>query len=211
MQLVNDPASLKIMQPELNPTIRGQLCRILGVENKIVSVVSGICYTLIAGFVFFLGRTTNMASKTIEKDSDKKAPSESSSNNSDTDNSSKSTKFGDSTDPNLRNNWIQTILLGVMPIGLVCSIHCHYYDLLLLIPSIVVTLQIASSEKKVLALKALAVLVGGALLFPVYSPIRYQYLMRGGMIDPIFLIILSYSIAAFLYTFSLTTKKVNQA
>lgn len=159
LHLIADPASLKIMQPELNPTFKGQLLRLFGAENSAVSLTSYAMLAASSLFIFFLGRRT--AGK---------------------------------------EGWLKVGLLGAVPIGLATSIHCHYYDLLLLIPSIVLSIQTSSQDMlKIpghMIIKCLAIFTACAFLFPIYTPIRYEYLMKGGIIDPIFIILSAYAIAS---------------
>jgi hypothetical protein len=161
LQLIADPNSIKIMQPELNPTIKGQLAKFLGANNIIVKLISEICFVLSSLLIFLLARKQNG-----------------------------------------KDGWLKIGLIGAVPLGLVSSIHCHHYDLLLLIPSIILSLQISKEDSiqipQTTLIKILAVAIVACFLFPVYMPMRYDYLMKGGTFDPTFFLLASYAVTTFI-------------
>jgi hypothetical protein len=81
-----------------------------------------------------------------------------------------------------------------LPIGLLISLHCHDYDLLLLIPGLITLKQNFAKLQKLRALAYLACLAAVPFLTPVYASIHYDYLLKGAMINPIFLTLLAYSL-----------------
>jgi hypothetical protein len=81
-----------------------------------------------------------------------------------------------------------------LPIGLLISLHCHDYDLLLLIPGLITLKQNFAKLQKLRALAYLACLAAVPFLIPVYAAIHYDYLLKGAMINPIFVTLLAYSL-----------------
>lgn len=160
LQLVADPASIRIMQPELNPTIKGQLAKLFGVTNSMVKFASEICFALSTVAIFLLARKQNA-----------------------------------------KEGWLKIGLIGGVPLGLLSSIHCHHYDLLLLIPSIISSLQISKDDPIQIPqshiIKALAIAISICFLFPIYMPMRYGYLMKGGQWDPTFFLLAIYAVVGF--------------
>lgn len=92
-----------------------------------------------------------------------------------------------------KKNWFEIGLVGALPIGLLTSLHCHAYDLLLLVPSFLslFTLPNFAHCKK---LKALAMLTAIAFIAPFYSEIHYKYLLNGGVINPYVLLLAAFSL-----------------
>lgn len=160
LQLIADPNSIKIMQPELNPTIKGQLARMMGVNNLAVKLAGEICFALSSVLIFLLARKQNG-----------------------------------------KEGWLKIGLLGAVPLGLVTSIHCHHYDLLLLIPSIIVSLQLSKEDsiqiRNRAIIKVLAITIAVTFLIPIYMPMRYDYLIKGGVWDPTSFILASFAITTF--------------
>jgi len=81
-----------------------------------------------------------------------------------------------------------------LPIGLLISLHCHDYDLLLLVPGLITLKQNFAKLQKLRALAYLACLAAVPFLIPVYASIHYDYLLKGAMINPIFVTLLAYSL-----------------
>lgn len=154
--LVKDPANLDFMQPALNPTIRGQLMRLLGVDSFIPNV-AGLAGLAIASTVAFV--------------------------------------LGDRVRGQKR--WLDLGLVGALPLGLVASMHCHDYDLLLLAPGIVALLSGKGLGTSTPITNILAGLVVISFLMPVYAEVHYSYLLRGGVVNPYFLLLLVFSISSF--------------
>lgn len=160
LQLIGDPNSIKVMQPELNPTIKGQLARMIGVNSFAAKLAGEICFALSAVLVFLLARKQNG-----------------------------------------KEGWLKIGLLGAVPLGLVSSIHCHHYDLLLLIPSIIVSLQLSKEDSIQVPnssiIKVLAIAITLTFLIPIYMPMRYNYLIKGGVWDPTFFVLATYAVTTF--------------
>jgi hypothetical protein len=81
--------------------------------------------------------------------------------------------------------WIEAGLAGAMPLGLATSMHCHDYDLLLLIPGLVaLAMRLFDIGKWTPILVAVA---GATFLQPFYAEIHYNYLKTGAPINPHFI------------------------
>ncbi len=93
----------------------------------------------------------------------------------------------------LRGN-VDGLLLVVVPLGLITALHCHNYDLMLLAPSVVALTRFPPAAKipPVIALTALA--SSGVFMLPFYVMIYYQYILKGGVINPHFIALLIWSI-----------------
>jgi hypothetical protein len=90
--------------------------------------------------------------------------------------------------------WIDAALVGVMPLGLVTSMHCHDYDLVLLIPCIVAVAALAFQQKNRFAFAALLFAV--PFLQPFYADIHYTMLLKqNSLINLHFIALLLLSLA----------------
>lgn len=69
--------------------------------------------------------------------------------------------------------------LAVIPIGLVTSLHCHDYDLLLLAPSLIAIFTDCVVPFNSL-FKLLLIFAGITFLLPLGIIIHYDYLLHGG-------------------------------
>jgi len=92
-------------------------------------------------------------------------------------------------------NAIEIGTLLAMPLGLLASLHCHDYDLILLAPAIVFLLKYASKlTSNRWLLLAFAILVIPFML-SFYEDIHYSYLLiKGGLINPYFGILLVFAL-----------------
>lgn len=87
------------------------------------------------------------------------------------------------------------LLFIAVPLGLVTALHCHDYDLLLLAPSIVSLVRYEPAAKIPAPITLLAVGAGGVFMVPIYVMIHYQYLLKGGTINPGFIALFIGSVA----------------
>ncbi len=90
-----------------------------------------------------------------------------------------------------RNNQNSLLLgvLAVMPLALVMSMHCHTYDLLLLIPTIILIFN--DSLIPFGQVWKLGVMFGAiAFLLPFSIEIQHNYLLKGGQFNPWFFLLL---------------------
>lgn len=108
------------------------------------------------------------------------------------------------------SNWWEYLALGAMPVGLVTALHCHNYDLLLLLPTIVVFMFGASTQSLSNKRKLLWLLLLVPLMMPVYNKIHYEYLLVGGSINLLFLDLSVVAVASIIWLL-LTHREPNGA
>jgi hypothetical protein len=155
------------MQPELSPTVRGQLLRLMPQSHGPITAVSTTVLALSLVLIFFLGR-----------------------------------KFKN------RRGWLWAGLIGAMPLGLVTSLHCHDYDLILLVPTAIALLKTSTARKLPTWLKLAAIVSLPLFLLPLYTYIHYGGLLNGMRINPLFFVLLIFSVVTF--SLSLTAKSIDQ-
>ncbi|MBA3856669.1 MAG: hypothetical protein C0507_07120 [Cyanobacteria bacterium PR.3.49] len=151
--LVSAPSSVPFMQPELTPTLRGQLLRLFpSASSSIFSLTSGL-------YLFSIALSAFAGWKLREK-----------------------------------RDSVLLGVLGVMPLGLVLSMHCHTYDLLLLIPTILLIFNDAVMPFN--QIWKLAVMLGAIVfVLPLSVEIQHDYLLKGGQFNPWFFLLLPLSVA----------------
>lgn len=153
----------ELMQPELGPTLRGQLLRLVpgffgqgaGAAAapdaqliQYVSLASLVILVLALGSIYYVGNKFKGRQEASQ---------------------------------------IAETMTLIMPLGLVTALHCHIYDLVLLIPCLIV-LGAKYSAKPVEALGLMLGLM--PFLLPFYIYIHYDYLLKGGVINPLFVLLL---------------------
>lgn len=85
-------------------------------------------------------------------------------------------------------HWLDFGLIVVLPLGFVFSPHLNNYELLLLLLSAIPLLAIKARKNwKTTALCCLVPFV-----MPIYIPIHYQYILNGGVINPLFFALVIY-------------------
>ncbi len=93
---------------------------------------------------------------------------------------------------------INILFTSLIPLSLCLSLHLHNYDLLLLLPGILL-LFTYSLNKPLNYLRifiiSIVVLIS---LSPIYVYLHYSYVLQGGLINPFFWIILIFAIGAFI-------------
>jgi hypothetical protein len=89
-----------------------------------------------------------------------------------------------------------------MPLGLVTSLHCHDYDLLLLVPSAVALLKSSAARKLPAWTKLAGIAALPLFLQPVYTYIHYDGLLKGMRINPLFIVLLIFAVVMFTLTAS---------
>lgn len=153
--LVSAPSSIQFMQPELTPTVRGQLLRLFpAASSSIFSVTSAL-------YLFSIALSAFAGWKLREK-----------------------------------KDAVLLGVLGVMPLGLVLSMHCHTYDLLLLIPTILLIFNDAVIPFN--QVWKLAVMLGAIVfVLPLSVEIQHDYLLKGGQFNPWFFLLLPLAVALF--------------
>lgn len=151
--LVSAPSSLPYMQPELTPTVRGQLMRLFPSASSSIFSITSALYLATIAFAMFAGW-----------------------------------KFRNN------QNWLLSGVLAVMPLALVMSMHCHTYDLLLLVPTIILIFN--DSLVPFGQVWKLGVMFGAiTFLLPFSIEIQHNYLLKGGQFNPWFFLLLPLAVA----------------
>jgi hypothetical protein len=108
------------------------------------------------------------------------------------------------------NHWLNAGIIGIIPLTLVSAFLCHYYDLLLLLPSIVAIVQLAFQKKLPEWLLLLILPLYITLSIPVYVTIHYQYLLPGILsINPSFIVLLIYTIICLVISWNYKAAELN--
>lgn len=166
IHIVRDPANLMLMQPDLTPTFRGQVLRILGPQSPVSGNLAVLAILAAYGLIFIIGRGQKG-----------------------------------------RADWLNAGLIAALPLGAVTSLHCHDYDLLLLIPGIVLAFRDDVWARVSMPLRWVAWVAVVLFLQPFYNDIHYTYLLKDhGVINPHFLGLLVYSLIAALAVMKMSTK-----
>lgn len=95
--------------------------------------------------------------------------------------------------------WYEYLALGALPVGLFTALHCHNYDLLLLLPTVVVYMFGASTKALPVKRKLVWLIAILPLMMPVYNKIHYEYLLVGGRINLLFLDLLLVAVASLVW------------
>lgn len=98
-----------------------------------------------------------------------------------------------------KGRWLDAGLLTAVPLGLVLSVHCHDYDLLLLAPSLVVLLRDDLQDKIPPWALLVGMLAGMMFELPFYIYIHYDYLLKNGLINPYFWALLALAIGLLVF------------
>lgn len=133
------------MQPELTPTLRGQLLRLLPQSKWLATAISVAACLAVLTFIWLSGRQYARYKQ-----------------------------------------WLEIGLVIAIPAGLASALHCHDYDLLLLIPAIVAADKLALFRRVPDAARLLTIACSTMLLLPLYKYIHYDWLLTGGLLNPIF-------------------------
>lgn len=93
----------------------------------------------------------------------------------------------------LASGWVEAGLLVAFPLGLVSALYFFDYDLLILLPALVVLMK-DQLQDRVPPLILLAIIVGGLIfMLPFSLFIHYDYLMKGGPVNPYFFALLVFA------------------
>jgi hypothetical protein len=152
IELVKAPSSLPFMQPELNPTVRGQLLRV-GCPVELASGIGSIIMCASIAFALALGWKLRA-----------------------------------------RSDWFERACIAVVPLMLVTALHCHEYDLLLLVPAMVALLKSDLAKHIPMPAQIAGFLMLIPLLLPIYLDVHYKYMLKGGLYNPYFFILAIYSL-----------------
>lgn len=84
-------------------------------------------------------------------------------------------------------------VIGAIPVGMVVALHCHSYDLLLLLPSFMAL--VAYHRQQPLSKGIVCALIASLLLYmmPIYVKVHYGYLLMGAVWNPFFFALLVFS------------------
>jgi hypothetical protein len=84
-------------------------------------------------------------------------------------------------------------VIGAIPIGMLVSLHCHSYDLLMLLP--VFLALFSYHRQQPIPKQAILALAACMLLFmmPFYNKVHYEYLLAGAVWNPFFFALLIFS------------------
>lgn len=91
-------------------------------------------------------------------------------------------------------DWLAAGLIAVMPLALVTCLHCHDYDLLLLVPSFLSLIchRLSGRLPGWLVLLSFVAMVPAVIPFYVY--LHYQWLLGPGVLNPLFWSLLLYAV-----------------
>lgn len=91
------------------------------------------------------------------------------------------------------DNPFSKVLTVIVPVSLVTAWHCHDYDLVLLIPGLVAAFLQGQREQKATA--PLLIILGSLpFMLPIYIPLHYFYLLKGGVVNPYFILLFAYAV-----------------
>lgn len=84
-------------------------------------------------------------------------------------------------------------VIGALPVGMLVALHCHSYDLLMLLP--VFLALISYHRRQPIPKPAIVALIACMLLFmmPFYNKVHYEYLLAGAVLNPFFFTLLIFS------------------
>lgn len=138
------------MQPEVNPTVRGQLLRFFPYAKGAITLLAGAISIFSLAGILALGAHLRKASW-----------------------------------------WLEGGLIAAVPLGLVTSLHCHDYDLMLLVPTVAALVERSAGLKLPVWLPPAGVIVLTPYLLPLYTVVHNDYLLQGGgIVNPLFVCLL---------------------
>jgi hypothetical protein len=158
------------MQPELNPTVRGQMLRLFPDSHGLVTGLSLLVSVLTLVAIWYCGR--KLARK---------------------------------------SDWLNLGIATCMPIGLLTCLHCHDYDLLLLLPAVIASIKTGMAKDWTKWTQGVALVALAPYLLPTYIFIHYDYLLQQGLINPHFCILLIFAMLMFGAAFRQTNLFNNRA
>ncbi|MGH9548465.1 MAG: glycosyltransferase family 87 protein [Terriglobales bacterium] len=138
------PDIARYQQPELTPTLRGQLLRLFPANAHLVLLITAMVYCVVIALAFWWGW-----------------------------------KYRRAADP------FMLAVLFVMPLTVVASVHCHNYDLLVIVPTILALFKDSVVETKS-ATKLVILVIGLMFMLPFSINVHYDYLLKGGLLNPYF-------------------------
>lgn len=183
---------MSIMHADQNPTLRGQLLRLLtdSSQRSLVALVSGCAYLLALGAIFLINRRFRESGGSKE---------------------TSITQAGGAL-PALRDggDWLVVMVL-TCPLGLVCSQYLMTYDVLLLVPA----LAIFARKKLYARLSPFVVLpavfLGVVYMLPFYSFVHYGWILKGALWNPFFFALLYWALLLAVTAFRFTDRWMKSA
>lgn len=95
------------------------------------------------------------------------------------------------------SDWLKYGLVAIMPAGIVLAPYCYSYDLLLLLPTLIVLMN--DWQKAIPPLMICAGIIGGLVfMLPFAILIHYDWIMKGHVVNPQFCILLIFAFACVL-------------
>jgi hypothetical protein len=99
--------------------------------------------------------------------------------------------------------WLELGLVGAMPLGIVSSLYCYYYDLLLLVPSVL--LLMSTFEAELPPVGILGLMTGGlAFMLPFSIFVHFDWLLKGHKSNPQFFLLLLLALSCFWFVWGKT-------
>lgn len=96
---------------------------------------------------------------------------------------------------------LRGLLFIAVPLGLLSSLHCHDYDLLLLTPSVIALTKFPPAAKMNSLVAMTALLSSGIIMLPIYIIVHYQWLLTGGVVNPQFIVLLFWAVCLAVFAF----------
>jgi Glycosyltransferase family 87 len=104
--------------------------------------------------------------------------------------------------------WLDYGLIAVMPVGFVSALYCYYYDLFLLVPTVVLLMTEFEHELPPWSILAGMMLVL-AFMMPFSLFIQQDWILKGQMFNPHFAILTLFAIGTLAFFYSNISKKVS--
>ncbi len=104
----------------------------------------------------------------------------------------------------------QFVEMGILlttPLGILTSLHCYNYDLVFLLPSILIIFKLIDKLSKLEFTIYFLYLI--AFFMPIHVMLYYQYLLKGGTINPYFGLLLLYSLLCYKLAFKIEKFSLN--
>ena len=103
--------------------------------------------------------------------------------------------------------WLDYGLVAIMPIGMVSSLYCYYYDLFLLVPSLLILMTEFENE-----LPPWSILLGMILVLAFMMPFAYfiqqEWILKGEAFNPHFAILALFGVGTLAFFCTNIARKV---
>jgi hypothetical protein len=104
--------------------------------------------------------------------------------------------------------WLDYGLIAVMPVGIVSALYCYYYDLFLLVPTVVLLMTEFENELPPWSILAGMMLVL-AFMMPFSIFIHLDWILKGQIFNPHFAILALFAVGTLAFFYSNISKKVS--